>query len=287
MSENLDDGNVDALYDKIMGSSESDGPTGATAPVEAAPATAPAPVDDYEFVHNGKQVRANRENVLKWASQGYDYSQKMADFNRRLNETNSKYSQAEELSKTYGPVDEWVKANPGKWDALQKAIDSTETSGANPELLQKLKGLEEQVLKASKFIESTQAAQEQERIAKEDSDLDAEIKSIREKHANLDWNSANENGQSALELRILEHASKNGIHSFRAAFNDLLHDDLMKAAESRGRASLTNERKVKESVGLLGTTPAPTKGLTKPTNLKTKTYDDLAREGLEELGFSS
>lgn len=290
MSDNFGIDNVDELYDNIMGTGSADGPTGNTNTVEesTAPETkaAPVTVDEFEFVHNGKPIKANRDNVLKWAQQGYDYSQKMADFNRRLHETNSKYEQAESIYKTYGPIDEWVKANPDKWEALQRAIEGVEASGENPKLLQKLQTLESKILEADKFIQSVQQREQQQKVAEEDQALDAEIKSIREKYADLDWNAANENGHSLLEVRVLEHATKNGINSFRAAFHDLMHEDLMKASEARGRESLTKERKAKEAQGLLGTSQAPTKGLSKPNNLKSKTYDDLMREGLEELGIS-
>lgn len=284
MSEQNDDvENVDALYDRIMGTGDgADGPSDNSVQDQqaTAPAPTPNPVDEYEFIHNGKQIKSNRENVLKWASQGYDYSQKMAEFSRRQNETNQRYSQAEELSKTYGPVDEWVRANPDKWDALQEAIEGNKSSGdVNPEIMREIQSLKE-------FKAQLETQQNQKKIAEEDASLDAEIKSIREKYADLDWNSVNENGHPSLEARVIEHATKNGINSFKAAFNDLLHDDLMKAAESRGRESLTKERKVKETNGLLGTTPAPTKGLTKPNNIKSKSYDDLGREGMDELGIT-
>lgn len=288
--ENFGVDNVDALYDNIMGTGSADGPTGDNntieqqAPVETK--AAPVTVDEFEFIHNGKPIKATKDNVLKWAQQGYDYSQKMADFNRRLQETNSKYEQAESIYKTYGPVDEWVKSNPDKWDALQRAIEGVEASGENPQLLQKLQALESKILEANKFIQTVQEREQQQKIAEEDQALDAEIKSIRDKYADLDWNAANEKGHSMLEVRVLEHATKNGINSFRAAFHDLMHEDLMKASEARGRESLNKERKAKEAQGLLGTSQAPTKGVSKANNLKSKTYDDLKREALEELGIS-
>lgn len=278
---------IDALYDKIVGQGDFDGPSGTQdEQIQEAPPAPQAPVQEFEFVWNGKQIKADREKYDKWAQQGYDYSQKMAEFNRRLQEFNSQKSEVDKLNETYGPVDKWVRENPHKWDALQKAIAGEQASGANPELLAELQALKQQVANASKFIETQQQKEERERIEKEDAALASEIQSIREKHSNLDWNSAAENGMSALELRVIEHAQANGINSFRAAFHDLLHDDLLKAAEAKGRESLTKERQTKQASGLLGKTQAPTKGLTKPTNIKSKSYDDLAREGLEELGIS-
>lgn len=286
---------VDALYDSIMGKGEgNDGPSveqnefSTEQKVVTANPTPPpttTPEDLYEFNWNNKQIKANRENVLKWASQGYDYSQKMQEFKQRQADIDSKWQQAEQLNKTYGPIDEWVKGNPEKWDQLQQAISGMEASGANPQLLSKLQALEAKVQQASKFIEQTQQVQEAERIAKEDSELDAEIKSIQEKYKDLDWKSVDTEGRH-LEARIVNHAVNNGIKSFKTAFNDLMSDDLIKIAETRGRESLGKERQAKQASGLLGTSATPTKGLSKPTNIKSKSYDDLMREGLEELGIS-
>jgi predicted nucleic acid-binding Zn-ribbon protein len=282
---------VDQLYDRIMGKGEDvEGSTGTTTEVETkqasvAPQVTPQTPDDFEFQWNGRQIKSTRENILKWASQGYDYSQKMADFNKRLQDVDAKYGQYEKLKETYGPVDEWVSKNPDKWDALQKAIQGVEASGTNPQLLQKLQALEAQVLQANKFIETVQQKEERERIAKEDSELETEIKSIQEKYKDLDWKTVDENGRG-LEYRVIEHGIKNGINSFRASFNDMLHDDLLKAAEVRGRESLTKERQVKQANGVVGTSTTPTKGLKKTVDLKGKSYDDLKWEALEELGLS-
>lgn len=277
MSDENQTEDVDALYDKIMGVNQEE-----VAPeIEAPPTVQP---EEFEFTWNGKQIKSNKDNLIKWASQGYDYAQKMNDFNKRLEETNSRYAQAENLQKTYGPVDEWVKQNPEKWESLQSAIHKVQASGENPELLRKLSSLEEKILNADKFIETLQQKEQEEKQAKIDDELTKEIQSIQEKYKDLDWKSVDESGHD-LSWRVCEHAVKNGINSFRAAFRDMLHDDLIKSSEAKGRESLTKERQIKQGVGLLGKTQAPTKGVMKPNNIKSKSYDDLAREGLEELGI--
>lgn len=281
MSDENQTEDVDALYDRIMnGESEEV----ASAPQVEQPPPAPAPVEEYEFTWNGKQIKANKDNLIKWASQGYDYSQKMNDFNKRLQETNDRWSKAETLEKTYGPVDEWVKQNPDKWEALQSAIHNAQASGQSPELLKKLSALEEKISHAGKFIETLQQKEAAEKQKQEDDQLSKDIQSIQEQYKDLDWKTVDESGHD-LAYRVCEHAVKTGINSFRAAFRDLMHDDLMKFTEAKGRESLTKERQVKTQTGLLGKTQAPTKGLNKPTNIKNKSYDDLAREGLEELGI--
>jgi len=283
--ENLTE-DVDKLYDSIMGTGEgSDGPSGTTTEVQTQePVAPPVPSTDFEFTHNGKQIKATKDAIIKWASQGYDYSQKMADFNKRLSDVDARYSQAEQLKTTYGPVDEWVKGNPDKWDALQKAIQNTEASGANPQLLSKLQTLEQQVLQANQFIEASKQREEEQKKAQEDSALDTEMKSIQEKYKDLDWKTVDESGRG-LEAKILDHAVQNGINSYKAAFHDLLSDELTKLAEARGRESLNKERQVKQAGGVVGKTSQPTKGITKTNGVKSKSYDDLAEEGLRELGI--
>lgn len=275
---------IDALYDKIMGK---DGPTMSeeTATQTAAPAQTPTE-SEFEFIHNGKQIKATRDQLIKWAQQGYDYPQKMAEVNRIKQEILAERQKAEGLYKTYAPIDEWVSQNQDKWAKLQQAIQVEQAGGAEvpPALLAKMRALEEGLGKATQFISQAEQEKQAARVQKEDEGLAQDVQSIRDKYKDLDWTSRDEQGRD-LEYRVLEHATENGINSFRAAFHDMLHEELVKAAEARGREALTKERAAKQSQGLLGQTPTPTKGLLKAQNHKNKSYEDLKNEALAELGI--
>jgi hypothetical protein len=129
-------------------------------------------------------------------------------------------------------------------------------------------------------LQEKQAEQKQ----KEDAALDSEVSKIMEQHKDLDWTSADESGFT-LEQRVLKHANDTGINSFRAAFRDYNHDQLLKLAELRARESAMLERQKVTKNGLLGQSPTPKKGLQTAENVKGKSYNNLVSEALNELGI--
>jgi hypothetical protein len=290
----LSDTDVDNLYDSIY--EKKDGPTIIDDPVEggeqgngqtpptpqAQPQTTP-PVQaqtpptteaEHAFTWNGREIKAPLSQILKWASQGYDYPQKMAEINK-LKE------QLTPLEQQYKPIDEWVKNNPDKWEKLQAVIHA-EKEGItdlppNHPLLQKL----------SKF-ESFMTQMEQEKeIAEQkawDQKLDQEIQSIQEKYKDLDWKTVDQEGRNRVQ-NVLLHANQNGHRSFKSAFLDLYHEDLVKSAETKALEQFNANKERQSKAGLLATKQAPTKGALSNYYDKNKSYEALAREALDELGI--
>ena len=70
---------------------------------------------------------------------------------------------------------------------------------------------------------------------------------------------------------------------FKAAFRDYMHERLVKDAELKGKESAQQEIQRRNKLGLLGTTPTPLKTIQPAVNLKDKSYEELAREALQEL----
>ncbi len=63
--------------DEAQGQAQDDGePTAEDIPGEDEPQAQPASVDEFELVHNGQQVKLPRDEVIKLAQQGFDYTQK-------------------------------------------------------------------------------------------------------------------------------------------------------------------------------------------------------------------
>ncbi|HLO97654.1 MAG TPA: hypothetical protein VK171_03575 [Fimbriimonas sp.] len=291
---------IDALYDSIV-SPNGDGPSGsdletaaATEPVAPQAAKAPAqphPEQEYEYTYSGQKIKAPLSEILRKASMGHDYAQQMGRLKQERTEWERERSLSEKLKEEYAPIDEWVRSNPDKWERLQAAINAEKNGygdiDPNHPILQKYQALEkllnERVLPT---IEETQQEKIRLKHDAEDKELDQEIQSIRESYKDLDWGQVDANGRSEKEIAVLKHASANGFKTFRAAFLDLYHDDIVKRAEERGKTSIANDRLKNAKTGLLGKTQAPVTGVKKATNIKNKSYSDLAQEGLEEFGIS-
>lgn len=256
--------------------------------MEAAPeqieAAAPT-IQEYEFQHNGQAIKAPIEKVLRWASMGYGAPQKFGELSNKIKDYEGRLKGYEDYDKTYKPIDEWAKSNPDKWRALFDGWQQAQygnvpqqgqpTAQIPPELIQKVQQLDQ------RFAEQDKRDFEQRNI-QNDQRLDQEVVSIRKSFPNIDFDAPNQQGNS-LEYQILEHATKNGIPSFRAAFRDYCFDQLNSMSESKGREKTALSPKTR--AGLLGKDPAPAgRGQSIP-DLKNKNYDQIHELILAEMGL--
>ena len=286
---------VDSLLERIEGESADGGGIPMEQPAEA-PAPAPAPtLQEVEFTHGGKQIKAPWDRAKEWASRGYDYSQKMAAFQNERTQFETERKSHQEMIDRFKQVDEYVKQNPQWWDhvnaqyqAAQGQVNRAEAAQgggelpANHPLMQKLAALESQVSEVSQFKQTFEAEKHQQQREQEDKALTEDIQSLRKEHAKLDWDTPDANGQS-LELRVMKHAIEHDIKNFKTAFRDMMHEELVKRAEERGKESIAKDRQKQTKLGLLGASPTPRKSFSDPKNIKEQSYEDLAREAIDEL----
>lgn len=260
------------------------------APKPQAPEPTPPAAAEIEFTWNGKAIKAPATDprIKQWASQGYDYAQRMQAFKQEQEAFTKQQEQIKALEARYREVEAYAEQNPDWWNHVQQSFQAARAQPGNTTDALKsevLKALEEKLSPVQQFIQNQQIKEQTQAREAEDQALEADIKSVRDTYADLDWNGLDATGKT-LEIRVLEHAAQNGISNFRAAFRDYQHDQLIKKAEERGKQQLVNERKAKTKLGLLGESPTPKKGITAAEDYKHKSYDDLLREGAEELGIA-
>lgn len=285
---NTDGIDADALLNEIESGGNRDIPMSA-GQEDQPPATAtmdtPAPSLDLEFDYNGKQIKVPFADpkVKQWAQQGYDYAQKMAQFNQERQQVEGMKKQYEDQYAPYKTIDEYAKQNPEWWAKVEsafKAKDQAQEQGqAVPDWVKNK--LEE----TTQFIEQLKSKEAAEAQKAEDEALIKEIESIRKQYANLDWDAPDEHGQS-LEKRILKHAVDNDIKSFRVAFRDYNHDSLLKLHEERGKEAVTKELQKRKTQGIIGQSSTSQKGVQPVGGVKNKSYEDIMREAKEELGIA-
>lgn len=273
-----------------LSDSQMDSLVNSETPSRDIPMNAPAPTptaQEYAFKAHGKEIKAPIDKILQWASMGYEYPQKAADLNKqqqdfakRQSEFDSKYKDVESKWAPYKEVDEFAAKNPDWWRETQAAYQQKmQGANSNPELLQlkqelaEIKQFRDEVLNEKKTIKTEQ----------EDKSLASEVESIRKSFPNIDFDSPDTEGLN-LEMRILKHASEIGTQNFRVAFRDYYHDHLLGKAREEGKESVSKEIQKRTKLGILGETPKPTKGLKPAENVKGKSYDQLMREGLDEIG---
>jgi hypothetical protein len=293
---------VDALYEQAMNSNESHGliddtqspmtvtegqPVTEAQPQQAAqptPAQAQA-IAELEFNWNGKQIKApfTDPRIKQWASQGYDYAQRMAQFNQDRTQWDTT---RKDYETKYKPINDWAIQNPDKWQSLHQMWEQQQAQAqqGQPQPVQLPPEVQSEIQAMKQFMEDQQQKEQQIQIQQEDTALNAEVESVRKEYPHIDFNAVDEHGKS-LEFRVLEYAQKKGIPTFTDAFLGFHHKELLKQAEERGKSAHANSIQKNAKLGLLNKSSTPTRELTPVRNLRDKSYNDLADEALSELGL--
>ena len=241
------------------------------------PEAAPAPkVEEYSFIHNGKEIKADRDKLIRWAQQGYDAPNRLGEMNKKLQEYTKKEAQLKEWEQKYAPVQDFVQKNP---EFYQKYLAEVEQQRAQipVAVLDPLKQEIDQLKNGFQTLEQERAA---EKARQEDEIYQKEVGEIKKQYPKVDFDSKDQSGQS-LEYRVLQYAIENGIKKFTTAFRDYYHDNLLKMAEetAKEKAIASKQRSVRQGILDVASYPSrkPTTGYT-----NSKSYNDLLREAIEE-----
>lgn len=277
-----------------------------TAPPAGDPAQTEAPWDwkphygrDVEYQASGKMVKEPFEMVLKRASQGYDYAQKVGDWNSKEKGFTDKITDYEAKVKQYEylkEIDEYARQNP-KWKEFldnQWQGKSAFETGLDPNdkylqiMNQKFDKMTELFNNVNNKVTQFDQFVTTQRTSKEDSELDAEVKSIRDTYPNLDWDARDEFGKT-LEYKVLEHANKLGLGTnpgaFRAAFRDFNHDRLLAIQAETAKEKVADQAHALKKQGFIGKTPTPQTNAPVSRGIRQKSWDELSSEGLKEFGI--
>ena len=287
----FDDPEIDEILSGLeTDSGEAPEPAPDAAPVEPDKWAAP---DWAQFDWNGKKVAPDSADKAKtWLSQGYNYSQRMAEHNKALTALEADKQKFKGYER-YDPINDYAAKNPGWMDFVneqwlaktQAPAEGQAPASLPPDLAPVLNPLLEKVGKVEAFMAEQEQAKA-DRLAKEHDDaLNTEIESIRKKYPNIDLASSDATGVP-LERRVMQHANAQGIPSFRAAFHDYMSDRLGELASAQGREAVVKTRQQAAKTGLLGKTQAPTKGVQAAQNVKAMSYEQLKQEALAELGLT-
>ena len=235
------------------------------------PTQAAAPWEKDTIKINGQEFQATRAQILQWAAQGRNYPQLVEKLNAEKAQYESQY-------KTYAEIDQFAKANPDWWNTVVQSYQNkgsqTPASAAAalpPEVQSKLNEL-------SEFKSSFETQQAQKA-------LDADVQDIRKQYPDLSWDVLDEAG-SSLEMRVYDHAIKNGIQSFKTAFRDLMHDHLIKYSSDKAKEQAVKEHQAQRRTGLVGVSSTSNQAAPSAPK-KFKNYDDASAAALAELGIQA
>lgn len=273
---------LDSIVNAAESSTNNEIPMEGNAPAEAA---APTP-QEYSFQHQGQEIKAPIDKVLRWAQQGYSAPQRIGELSQKLKDFEGKFKTYETYEKTYAPIDQWAKENPDKWKALfdgwqQAQFGATPGNQAQPQALPK--EVLDKLQQHDQFIQLQQQERIQMREQKADQTLEQEIGGLRKQYSNIDFDSTDESGRT-LEYRVLEHATRLGIPSFEAAFLHFNKAQLQQMYQGQGRERAAMSPQTKDA--LLGKNlTAKGSGPQVSELIKGRSLDQIHELVLSEMGL--
>lgn len=222
-------------------------------PTEAEPKTEP----EYEYTALGATRKEPLSTILKRASMGYDYAQKMEAYKQQQAEIEKAKAEADEFRSKYAHIDEYARQNPEWYDHWSQAYEQRQAGVNQTEqpavdlspIKQELDAIKSDFMSVKEFVQQQQQSQE-------DSKYWDEVKAVQKDFPDVDLNQADESGKT-LEYKILEHAKENGIGSFRVAFRDFYHDNLKSRMYEQAKQDLIKKDKENRKKGIVGISNTP------------------------------
>lgn len=240
---------------------------------------------EYEYEWNGKKIKEPVDMILKRASMGYDYAQKMAEFKKQAADLEARTKATSEIESRWKPFDEFAKTNPQWMEHVQRSWEQREaiTQGnfSDDPVQMELKSLKAQVQELIPFKEQVLGEFSKQKQAQADRALEEQVTTLQKKYPEINFAEADETG-ATIDWKITKHAAENGL-TYSAAFHDLMADRLQSIAAEKAKETVMKQLQAQKKQGIVGQTAQPTMGIKRAENTRAKSYEDLMQEALSEM----
>lgn len=241
-----------------------------------------------KYTASNKEVEEDLATILKRASQGYHYAQNMNAFNTQKAEFEAQIAEAKQLREKYGRFDDYAKENPQWYEHwnnayLNRTQNLAEPMGSDGNIDQRVNALlEERLAPFKAYMEDIDRQKQVAALQNEDKALDEQVKSIREKYKDIDFDATDPESGKSLEYKVLEFGSQNGIKNFDVAFRAFYHDELVKRAREQQKDELAKQTQAQTKAGIV---PGGTPGQKPQPNLKGLNHDQVMQLAAKEYGI--
>jgi hypothetical protein len=247
---------------------------------------------DFMIKHNGQEFNLNDEKYKMYAQKGFDYEQKMHQLrvDKKLwdQERKTQETGIEELR----TINDYAKQNPEferllkrEWNRIQGGGQAQpESDATRVDTSQLPPAVQHQMNAILERLDSQDRSLNQRSLAEKEAKIEGAIEQYKNNYSDFDWKTKDEFGQT-LEDRVTQHAIDNQIRDFKTAANDMLFEEHMKRAQLKSKELAGKEMQKQHKLGL-GKVTKESVLATKPAEgIRTKSYNDLAMEALQELGL--
>ena len=246
---------------------------------------------------SGRDLAEPLSAVIQRAQRGYDYGNLVAQMKTREQQIAERETKAQQLEGKWKPYDEYANQNPAWADFVRSnwesrlnwngnsqqpsQLDNVQSTGQVPPELMK------EIGELKTFKQQWEQQQVIARQAEEDVRLNQHIEQTKTQYPDIDFSHTDPATGMSLEMRVLQHASQNGIHNFGAAFRDFYHDQLLNRAIVKSREEVGKQVQSQHKQGFLAQSDKSMMNNGQPTNITSHrgSYHDSIMQGAKEMGL--
>ena len=239
----------------------------------------------YTIKHKGKDIGLEDPAFKDYAQKGYDYEQKMHKFR-----VDSKLQQKEFESKTAAfkeleQINDYAKENPAFEQLIQREwarVQNGEQVQVAPE--DRVQVLESRLNQVLEKVGNAERELETRREAELEATQEGAISAYKERHSGFDWVKKDDSGFT-LEDKIGQAMIDKKLGDFNIMADSFLLQEHMDRNSLESKEAVGKSLQKSSKLGLGQVTKKSSLGVKSAEGVRGKTMDQLAREGLEELGI--
>jgi len=259
---------------------------------EAIPSITPDPTPApqvFEYQASGKTISEDLDTILKRASQGYNYAQHVAEHKASVDAFNQERDQYQQKYGTWKQYDEYANQNPSWADHVKTQWELRDSFGQPQSDLSNQTNPSESIHpEIRQFMDQYKFEKQTQQQQAEDAALNEQIKNVQEQFPEFDLSYSNPETGMTVEMQVIEHAKAHGINSFKAAFKDLMFDQIVNKRITSAKEAAAKELAERTKKGFISTSDTSLTGLGLPKiqNRQNGSLQDRLFRGAAELGIT-
>jgi len=234
-----------------------------------------------KYTASGKEVEESLSDILKRASQGYHYSQRMSELKTQEKDWQRQLSESQAMADKYREIDQYARDNPEWFDYWNNAYQNRslpvgspdQTGGFDPAQITSL--IDQKLAPFQETIQQQRERMENERISQEDAALESQVQATRQEFSDVDFSATDPNTGVSLENKVFQFMVDNGISDFNKAYKVMDYDNIMARRIEASKADLVKQEQMKRRNGIVSETSGQAKTPPAPIDYSKMTHDQL------------
>lgn len=234
-----------------------------------------------KYQASGKEVEESISDILKRASQGYHYSQRMGELKAQEQEWQRQLAESQAMADKYREIDQYARDNPEWFDYWNSAYQNRGLPVGSPEQMggfdpaQITSLIDQKLAPFQETIQQQKERMELEKRSQEDAALDAQVKATRQEFADVDFSATDIESGQTLEHRVYQFMIDNGVNDFNQAYKMMDYDNILARRVEAAKADLVKQEQMKRRQGIVGETSGQAKTPQAPVDYRQMTPDQF------------